>query len=165
MDSLYATGGNVEHQPNGLLMNIDNWIYSAKSDVRCRRINGKWLKEKTAFRGQWGITHDDFGRLFYNDNSNRPGRLDAAQRHVSEPVFEPSHGVSEQICTNQRVYPLRPTAVNRGYQDGMLDSSGHLLNFTSACGPLLYRGDQISKQFQGNAFVAQKATSSSATAS
>ncbi|MBK8554460.1 MAG: hypothetical protein IPL65_01235 [Lewinellaceae bacterium] len=61
--------------------------------------------------------------------------------------------MSEQICTNQRVYPLRPTAVNRGYQDGMLDSSGHLLNFTSACGPLLYRGDQISKQFQGNAFV------------
>ncbi len=26
-DSLYAAEGNPEHQPNGLPMNIDNWIY------------------------------------------------------------------------------------------------------------------------------------------
>ena len=37
VDSLYATGGNPEHQPNGLLLNIDNWIYSAKSHFRYQR--------------------------------------------------------------------------------------------------------------------------------
>ena len=30
VDSMYANGGNVEHAPNGLLYNLDNWIYSAK---------------------------------------------------------------------------------------------------------------------------------------
>src|SRR5690606_3423467 len=30
VDSAYAEGGNVEHQPNGLLRGLDNWIYSAK---------------------------------------------------------------------------------------------------------------------------------------
>ena len=31
VDSAYAPGGNAEHQPNGLLRGIDNWIYNAKS--------------------------------------------------------------------------------------------------------------------------------------
>src|SRR5699024_5516526 len=69
VDSQYAAGGNVEHQPNGLIRGLDNWIYSAKSDVRYRRINGKWIKEHTHFRGQWGITQDNFGHLYYNNNS------------------------------------------------------------------------------------------------
>jgi hypothetical protein len=28
VDPLYADGGNVEHSSNGLMMNIDNWIYN-----------------------------------------------------------------------------------------------------------------------------------------
>jgi glucose/arabinose dehydrogenase len=38
VDSNYAEGGNVEHQPNGLLRGLDNWIYNAKSANRYRRI-------------------------------------------------------------------------------------------------------------------------------
>ena len=34
VDSLYVVGGNIEHQPNGLFYNLDNWIYSAKCQVR-----------------------------------------------------------------------------------------------------------------------------------
>src|SRR5690606_6399799 len=60
VDSTYAVGGNVEHQPNGLLRGLDNWIYSAKYDWRYRRLpDGEWRKEKTHFRGQWGISQDD----------------------------------------------------------------------------------------------------------
>jgi hypothetical protein len=40
VDDKYAVGGNVEHQPNGLLRALDNWIYNAKSDRRYRRIGG-----------------------------------------------------------------------------------------------------------------------------
>ena len=69
VDSLYADEGNVEHQPNGLMMNIDNWIYNSKSHFRYQRKNGKWLKEPTSYRGQWGISKDNFGRLYYNNNS------------------------------------------------------------------------------------------------
>src|SRR3546814_2315041 len=70
VDSTYAEGGNVEHQPNSLLRGLDNWIYSAKYDWRYRRLsNGDWRKERTHFRGQWGVRQDNWGRLSYNHNS------------------------------------------------------------------------------------------------
>lgn len=154
VDSAYAPGGNVEHQPNGLLIAMDNWIYSAKSDRRYRRKNGRWLFEKTHFRGQWGITQDAFGQLFYNDNSNQlQGDWVLPNALLRNRFFEPSTGFNLQICTDQRVYPLHPTAVNRGYETGTLDSTGRLLNVTSACGPLIYRGGQFPPSFNGNAFV------------
>ena len=68
VDSLYVVGGNIEHQPNGLLYHLDNWIYSANSKTRYRLKNGQWLREATTFRGQWGISSDPDGRLFYNNN-------------------------------------------------------------------------------------------------
>ncbi len=154
VDSAYATGGNVEHQPNGLLLALDNWIYSAKSDRRYRRLNGRWRWEKTHFRGQWGITEDAYGRLFYNDNSNQlQGDWTPPNALLRNRFFTPTTGFNVQICTDQRVFPLQPTAVNRGYEMGMLDSSGRLRNVTSACAPLIYRGGQFPPEYAGNAFV------------
>lgn len=154
VDSSYAAGGNVEHQPNGLLPGLDNWIYSAKSALRYRRKNGRWLREKTHFRGQWGITQDAAGRLFYNDNSNQlQGDWVLPNALLRNRYFSPSAGFNIQVCTDQRVFPLQPTAVNRGYQEDMLDSSGRLRNVTSACGPLVYRGGQFPAEYAGNAFV------------
>ena len=42
---------------------MDNWYYNAKSRLRYRLIDGKWQRDSTEFRGQWGISHDDEGRL------------------------------------------------------------------------------------------------------
>ncbi len=33
VDPIYAEGGNVEHSSNGLMMNIDNWIYNADTTL------------------------------------------------------------------------------------------------------------------------------------
>ena len=57
VDSTYAVGGNVEHQANGLLVNIDNWIYSAKASRRYRRVNGEWLIEKNLF--PWTVGNNE----------------------------------------------------------------------------------------------------------
>jgi len=155
VDSAYAEGGNVEHQPNGLLRGLDNWIYSAKYDWRYRRRpDGKWLKEKTHFRGQWGISHDDWGRLYYNDNSsNLSGDYFPPGLGAGNPNQRRVAGYGETIVADKRVYPIHPTpGVNRGYMEGILDSTGRLVNFTAACGPLLYRGGLIDGM---NAFVAE----------
>jgi hypothetical protein len=32
-------------------------------------MGNKWLIEHTHFRGQWGICQDNYGRLYYNNNS------------------------------------------------------------------------------------------------
>src|SRR5688572_24864253 len=71
----YGNPSNPEHTANGLLQALDNWVYSANHTVRFRYNDGAWQRENTAFRGQWGITQDDVGRLFYNTNSD-PLRMD-----------------------------------------------------------------------------------------
>ncbi|WP_149696449.1 PVC-type heme-binding CxxCH protein [Chitinophaga sp. CF418] len=157
VDDKYTEGGNVEHQPNGLLRAMDNWIYNAKSDKRYRKVGGKWLKEQTHFRGQWGITQDNYGRLFYNNNSENvlgdyfPAGLGAhnlQQKNVS--------GYDEKIVPDTRVYPIRATTgVNRGYMKNVLDDSLRLRNMTAACGPLVYRGGLMGKAYDNNIFVAE----------
>jgi len=155
VDSSYAVGGNVEHQPNGLLWNIDNWIYSAKASRRYRQLpDGTWQTAATSFRGQWGITHDPYGRLIYNDNSNQL-RGDWAVPNVlnRNPKYSPSFGIGQRLVEDQSVYPLLPSAVNRGYSKGTLDSTGRLRNFTSACGPLFFEGTGLPSEFLGDVFV------------
>jgi mono/diheme cytochrome c family protein len=159
VDDKYAEGGNVEHQPNGLLRGLDNWIYNAKSSKRYRKNGDHWLIEKTHFRGQWGITQDDHGRLYYNNNSENllgdyfsPG-LGANNEHQQSVA-----GYVKNIVPDNRVYPVRPTpGVNRGYMKGVLDDSLRLVNFTAACGPVIYNGNLFGKEYYGNAFVAEPA--------
>jgi mono/diheme cytochrome c family protein/glucose/arabinose dehydrogenase len=157
VDDKYTEGGNVEHQPNGLLRAMDNWIYNAKSDKRYRKAGDKWLIEHTHFRGQWGITQDNYGRLFHNNNSENLlgdyfspglGAQNRQQRNVA--------GYDEHIVPDNRVFPIRATpGVNRGYMKGVLDDSLRLVNFTAACGPLVYRGGLLGEAYEGNAFVAE----------
>lgn len=154
VDSLYSDGGNVEHQPNGLMMNIDNWIYNAKSNFRYQRKHGKWIKEPTSFRGQWGLSKDNLGRLYYNNNSVQLiGDYVLPNTAIKNKYSTPKSIINKTLTKNQRVYPLHSTSVNRGYSKGVLDKDSLLINVTSACGPLIYRGNQYPQDYLQNAFV------------
>lgn len=157
VDDKYTEGGNVEHQPNGLLRAMDNWVYNAKSDKRYRKSGNKWLIEHTHFRGQWGITQDNYGRLFYNNNSeNLLGDYFSPGLGAQNPAQRTVAGFDEHIVPDNRVYPIRATpGVNRGYMKDVLDDSLRLVNFTAACGPLVYRGGLLGEELEGNAFVAE----------
>ncbi|SNR31512.1 Cytochrome c [Maribacter sedimenticola] len=154
VDSIYAVEGNPEHQPNALELNIDNWIYNAKSNFRYRRHKGKWLKEPTTFRGQWGMTHDNFGRLYYNDNSRiLLGDYVLPNTLINNAYFTPKASVDKLLTTDQRVYPVHATSVNRGYAKGVLNADSILVNATAACSPLVYRGGSFPKDYAENVFV------------
>lgn len=150
----YTTGGNPEHMPNGLLLALDNWLYSAKSSKRYRFTQAGALKsENTAFRGQWGICQDDFGRLYYNYNSDQlRADLLPAESLARNPLFKSAEGVNVKIAKSQKTFPGRVTpGVNRGYLKGIL-VDGKLADFTAACGPLIYRGD-LMPELRGSSFV------------
>ncbi len=157
VDSTYAAGGNVEHQPNGLYRTLDNWIYSANSGRRYKKSGTRWLTEKTISRGQWGISQDDAGRLFYNNNSeNLLGDYFAPRFSGTNDQQKRTAGFDEKIIGDNKVYPARATTgVNRGYMKGVLDDSLRLTNFTAASGPVIYRGDLFPKEYQGNAFLGE----------
>lgn len=155
VDAEYAVGGNVEHQPNGLYRALDNWIYNAKSSKRYRKKGDSWLIERTLFRGQWGISQDNQGRLFYNHNSaNLLGDYFPPRFGATNPSQKNLSGYNERIVSDNRVYPIRPTpGVNRGYRPGTLDDSLRLVHFTAASGPVIYRGGLFGEDYAGNAFT------------
>src|SRR5690606_12068057 len=112
VDSLYAPVGNVEHMPNGLLMNIDNWIYNSNSNFRYQRQGNQWKKEPTTYRGQWGIDKDNWGRLYYNNNTTQLiGDYVLPNLVMRNPYFEPQEAVNRILTEDQRVFPLHSTTV------------------------------------------------------
>jgi glucose/arabinose dehydrogenase/mono/diheme cytochrome c family protein len=155
----YGSPANPEHSANGLMWALDNWIYSANHTVRYRYDRGKWLSEPTIFRGQWGITQDDYGRLLYNTNSD-PLRMDVlpAESLRRNPNLVEPNGINVQLASAQElpVWPGRVTiGINRGYR--MLREDGTLPVVTAACGPVVYRGSLFPPSFHGNAFIAEPA--------
>ncbi|GEO11406.1 hypothetical protein SAE01_39020 [Segetibacter aerophilus] len=157
IDSAYAGSPLPEHSGNGLWRGVDNWYYNAKSRFRYQLSNGVWQRDSTEFRGQWGISHDDEGRLIYNYNWSQlhadlvpPNYLSRNKNH------KPTTGIDHGLTVDRRVYPIRPNpAVNRGYIPGTLDKQGRLLEFTAACSPLFYRGIALPKEYYGNVFVCE----------
>ena len=164
-DPALGLKSNPEHASNGLLRNIDNWIYSANHTVRFRNTGGSqasgsaptWIREETVTRGQWGISHDDVGRLFYNSNSDQiRGDLLPAHYLARNPNLKSASGVNAQLAKSQQVWPSRVNpGVNRGYQPNTLTPEGKLASFTAACGPLVYRGDQFPENFRGDVFLCE----------
>lgn len=157
----YGDTANPEHTANGLMWAMDNWIYSANHTTRFRfdprGTQGSWRRERTVFRGQWGITQDDAGRLYYNDNSE-PLRTDVlpAEYLLRNPRLIAPEGVNFQLARAQDVpvWPGRITlGVNRGYKT--LRDDGTLPLLTAACGPVIYRGGSFPEQFHGDAFIAE----------
>ncbi len=158
VDPKYASSGTVEHQPNGMMFAMDNWFYNAKSAFRYRfDENGQLKHEATAFRGQWGITQDDWGRLFYNYNSDQlRGDLVPSQYLWRNRNFREAGGVNIKVVSDQTTYPIRPNpGVNRGYTKAQIRDDGTLASYTAVCGPAIYRGETFPAEFRGNAFVCE----------
>ncbi len=169
VDAHYADKGLPEHAPNGLWRSVDNWYYNAKSRTRYRLQGSeqkktgtsadKWVQDSTEFRGQWGISQDDKGHLFYNYNWSQlhadlvpPNYLSRNKNHT------PTTGIDHGLTVDRRIYPIRTNpAINRGYIPGTLDKEGRLLEFTAACSPLVYRGTALPATYRGDAFVCEPA--------
>ncbi|MEX2579499.1 MAG: c-type cytochrome [Verrucomicrobiales bacterium] len=158
IDEDYAEGGNPEHKPNGLMPALDNWIYNAKSDTRYRKVDGRWLQEKTEDRGQWGIAQDDYGRLLTNTNSNLVSVEEIPPGLTRRnPHYEFRSRVISRV-SDQRVWPSRITpGVNRGYMEKTLTDEGYLATPTAASGMAIYRGDQYPEEYLDNIFVTEPA--------
>ncbi|WNC72787.1 c-type cytochrome [Thalassotalea psychrophila] len=161
VDPTFAQGGNVEHKTNGLVLGPDNWLYNAESDKRYRvyplsqelPIHAKELYRnkywkialsKTDYRGQWGISTDDYGRLFYNRNSF-PMMTDNYRPNIA--ARNKNFIIKEKIQSNvsgREVYPSRETpGINRAYYTGKLDENNTMMTADAASGPVIFRGTAL----------------------
>ena len=151
---------NPEHNANGLLWGIDNWIHNARYAGAFRlRPDGSFEFRETPSQGQWGISMDEYGRLYRNSNED-PLRTDLIPSHYAtrNPNQGSVRGVYERLTTNVPVWPGRATpAVNRGYRDRTLRPDSTLAHYTAAGSPVAYVGDRLPEELKNTVFISESA--------
>lgn len=165
-DNFGTKGGQPEHMANSLTFMQDNWLWGAGYANRLRFVKGKFVSEPTRSGGQWGLTQDDWGRRYFNYNSDflRTDLLPPSI-YARNPNLADKLALNWQVMKDQHCFSPVPTpGVNRGYtegklqkdgtmSDGQLRGNGTLATATGTCGPVIYRGDLFPREFQGNAFM------------
>lgn len=150
---------NVEHMDNGLMWGMDNWIYNAYCNVSFRRTDSGWETRPFEQLAQWGMTQDNWGRIYSSHNSRTlTTHLPPYGYSHRHPEFNLRKGINHNISESETMWPAHPTGVNRGYRvNEMVREDGTLKRSTATTGPVIYRGDQFGEEFLGNAFVPEPA--------
>lgn len=142
-------GGNMEHQPNGLIWGLDNWIYLTYEGIRYRYTDGKLVTEKIPRGcGQWGLTQDDDGRNYYS----RAGREVAAEGFQQPQVYGLMQLKDEVSDEFQKIFPI---AAVPDVQGGPLrvGENGAINHFTGVAGQEIFRGDKLPADLYGDLFI------------
>ncbi len=147
---------NPEHAANGLMRGIDNWHHFSQHNLEVRFDGQRLQTRPTPNHGQWGITQDDRGRLYYTPNSN-PLLMDVFPKHIAGGGGAVA-GMGDLIARDASTRPVRATlGVNRGYMPNVLRDDGTLANLTAACGPVIFRAGGMGPEFRGDAFICEPA--------
>lgn len=145
-------GGNMEHQPSGLVWGLDNWIYTTYNGYRLRW-NGKDapLKENTAPNGgQWGLAQDDYGKMWWSNAGGEKGIW-----NYQAPILYAAINVKQQKSEKfDTVWPIVGLGDFQGGPGRFHSPEDKRLNhFTGCAGQTIYRGDRLPKELYGNVFL------------
>lgn len=142
-------GGNMEHQPSGLIWALDNWIYLTYQNVRYRYLNGKFETQKLPRGGgQWGLTQDDDGRLYYSSG----GGENPAFFFQQPPAYGMFDIPGQTEASFRSVFPIAAVPDVQGGRR-RVGSNGGLNVFTGCAGQGIYRGDRLPEELYGNLFI------------
>ena len=146
-------GGNLEHQPSGLVWDIDNWIYTTVNAYRLRwNPSGQTAKETTAGNGgQWGLTQDDDGKLYFSNAGGEKGLW-----HFQTPIEYASIDVSGQFSPSYlEVWPEVHIPDVQGGTSRYRAEDNTLNHVTSTAGQEVFRGDRLPPEVRGNIFFGE----------
>jgi mono/diheme cytochrome c family protein/glucose/arabinose dehydrogenase len=146
-------GGNMEHQPSGLIWSMDNWIYTTYNAYRLRHNpDGQALKEPTAANGgQWGLCQDDHGKPWYVNAGGERGPL-----NFQQPIVYGAFNVRDQFSNDySQVYPLVGIPDVQGGPKRFRPENNTLNHFTATCGAEIFRGDRLPAELRGDLFFSE----------
>jgi glucose/arabinose dehydrogenase/mono/diheme cytochrome c family protein len=145
-------GGNMEHQPNGLVWALDNGIYSTYYDYRLRvGADGKAIEEPIPVNGgQWGLTQDDWGKVWFVNAGNETGPVHF-QQHI---IYGQFSAPGEMIGEYKTVWPIAQVPDVQG-GPGQLRPDNTLNHFTATTGQAIFRGDRLPEDLRGNLLFAE----------
>jgi putative heme-binding domain-containing protein len=148
---LFCTGigrqGNLEHQESGMVWALDNWIYTTYNAFRVRWTPQGMLRESTGFNGgQWGLSQDNYGKLYFVDGGGERGPV-----NFQVPIVYGAFAVSDEIEKDFRV-PW-PAVGLADFQGGMIrvkTPEMTLNHFTAAAGSDVFRGHRLPQDLVGD---------------
>ncbi len=143
---------NMEHQRSGLDWNLDNWMYMTYEPARFRYTNGIMEVDSipSGVDGQWGLTHDNYGRLFF---SSAGGETPALGFQIN-PVYGQLNFPDQLAPGFDAVWPIIATPDVQG-GNARLRPNNTLNHFTACSGQSIYRGDGFPKDFVGDYIVCE----------
>ena len=145
--------GNLEHQRSGLDWNLDNWIYLTVDPVRFKYKDGILKADSipSGSGGQWGLTHDNYGRLYF---SSAGGEVPALGFQIN-PIYgrmEFNDQYSEEF---NAVWPIIKTPDVEGGLKRLRLADTTLNHFTASCGQVIFRGDRLPKDMDGDLLISE----------
>jgi mono/diheme cytochrome c family protein/glucose/arabinose dehydrogenase len=147
-----ADNANLEHQKSGLIWDIDNYIYVTSNPVRYRYDKGMLQVDTMADPpgGQWGLTSDDFGRLFFSSAGGEVPALNFQQN----PEYGQLNLPDQREAGFDSVWPIIATPDVQGGQMRLRKDST-LNHFTASCGQTIFRGDRLPETVRGDLFICE----------
>ncbi len=143
-------GGNLEHQPSGLIWGLDNWMYQAVSDLRLRYIGGVLQEGHTPSNGgQWGLSQDDYGKMWVTNAGSEHGPL----RYQTPIIYGGFDLPNDRSADFQEVWPLVGLADVQGGVSRFRPEDKTLNHLTATAGIAVYRGDRLPADMEGDVFI------------
>ena len=144
-------GGNMEHQPQGLLWNIDNTLAATYGECYTYK-NGEFKKAKhsAGLGAQWGLTQNETGQIFGAVAGNERGTM-----HFQQPPIYGGLELKEEK-TQEDFYQVWPSDDIPDVQGGprRIREDNTLNHFTGTAGVEVYRG-AISDDINNDLFLAE----------
>lgn len=141
---------NLEHQDANMLWNIDNWLYVSNKPFRYRFENNRLIRDTLPepMPGQWGLTQDETGRLFFS----RAGAEVPALGFQQPPVYGSLEMKDQYDSTFYEPWPVIATPDAQGGPRRIRTTDGTLNHFTGVAGQEVYTGDKMPPAY-GDLFI------------
>jgi mono/diheme cytochrome c family protein/glucose/arabinose dehydrogenase len=148
----YGRSGNVEHQQAFMYYGMDNWLYSTVNAFRVRETPTGVIREATGYnRAQWGVTHDDDGKLwFLGGASGLPSQFQFPV-HYGNFKYENNYAEGFEIPWGA---PVKVADLQEG-MDRVRENHGGPKRVTGAAGNDIFRGDRLPKEVYGQLFYGE----------
>lgn len=132
-------GGNLEHQPSGLIWGIDNWLYVTVTNKRYRINDNKIISQNIRYGGgQWGLGQDETGRLYYSSAGGEKALFSFQYPIVYGTI--PIEGSIEEGFSE--VFPIETIPDVQGGK-ARLREDNTLNHITGIAGQSVYLGDKL----------------------
>lgn len=148
----YGRSGNVEHQQAFMYWGMDNWLYSTVNAFRVRETPNGVIREETGFnRAQWGVTHDDEGKLWFQ------GGASGVPSYFQFPIHYGNFTVENELAEGFEVPYGAPVKIAdmQGGMDEVRQPDGSLNRVTGSAGNDVFRGHRLPKSLSGQYFYGE----------